>query len=160
MTEIISRDIPDLHFPSVEVRLIFIIDDSVQLIRIISRNQSLRKENQIKIRLDELQSIPFKAIIYPIQRLLRMLISTWDQCQQHRQLRMFSYRSFSHNVVENLDSRTQTLRAVPLWAKILIGVIAAIAVIGAIVGPAVYFGLAGQLLMRVSSLILSLTSCH
>lgn len=36
------------------------------------------------------------------------------------------------------------MKAVPLWAKILIGVVAAVAVIGAIVGPAVYFGLAGQ----------------
>ena len=36
------------------------------------------------------------------------------------------------------------MTTVPLWAKVLIGVTAAIVVTGAIVGPAVYFGLAGQ----------------
>lgn len=42
--------------------------------------------------------------------------------------------------------REKARRVLPLWSKVLIAATVATVAVGAIVGPAVYFGLAGQFL--------------
>ena len=144
MVEAVSRYIPDLELPPIEVGFIVLRNHSLQIMILIfsdlRRQFHARRETLPAVH----QSIIIKRIIYPIPALLEMLTSIWNQFQQLMQIRMFSYDIF-HAVWLNLSCfRAKAVRTVPLWGKVLMIAAASMVVIGAIVGPAVYFGLAGK----------------